>query len=83
MSDERLAFMREYLEQNKPHTTLRDELERDEIDRHFEELRTWLRDHVPNESWPQGQRQAYNDRLTALAGWLAKSQRMLGKEWTP
>ena len=45
-----------------------------ECDRVIEELRTWLSTHVPRETWTPGQYQAYNDRLQALAGWLAKSQ---------
>jgi hypothetical protein len=45
-----------------------------EAQRHIENLRTWLASHEPREGWSQGQHQAYNDRLRALAGWIAKSQ---------
>ena len=45
-----------------------------ECDRSIEQLRTWLSAHTPRETWTLGQYQAYDDRLQALAGWLAKSQ---------
>jgi hypothetical protein len=45
-----------------------------DADTHIAELRTWLATHEPREGWSKGQRQAYDDRLRALAGWLAKAQ---------
>ena len=53
--------------------------DRDEIDRNIDELRTWLANHTPREGWSKGQWQAYRDRLTALEGWLAKSQLVGGR----
>ena len=46
----------------------------DETSHHIAELRTWLSTHTPRETWTPGQYRAYDDRLRALAGWLAKSQ---------
>jgi len=45
-----------------------------EIERHIRAITAWLADHTPREDWTSGQHQAYNDRLTGLAAWLAKSQ---------
>jgi hypothetical protein len=45
-----------------------------ECDRHIDELQQWLSTHTPRETWYPGQWQAYQDRLDALAAWLAKSQ---------
>ena len=50
------------------------EVVRSETDRHLEELRAWLRTQHPREDWSAGQRRAYNDRLTALARWIAFAQ---------
>lgn len=49
-----------------------------ECDRNIEELRAWIAAHTPRTDWLPGQRQAYQDRLTSLAGWLAKSQLIAG-----
>ena len=45
-----------------------------ETDRHLEELRSWLKAQQPREDWPAGQRRAYNDRMVALARWIAIAQ---------
>lgn len=45
-----------------------------EAGRYIEELQQWLATHTPRETWTRGQHQAYNDRLRALAGWIARSQ---------
>lgn len=45
-----------------------------EADRMIEELQRWIATHTPRETWTRGQYQAYDDRLRALALWIAKSQ---------
>ena len=46
-----------------------------EIERHIRAIREWLADHTPREDWTPGQVQARNDRLGALARWIAIAQR--------
>jgi len=45
-----------------------------EIERNIKELQRWLKDHKPSDSWTAGQKQSYNDRLSALGIWIAKAQ---------